>query len=116
MAAGRIVYLDEKANTQRAALASVANTVLLLANSSTIKRVGTRSAQITQQWTQDGVSVQIGDDAKFRALFIMGIDGLNPIVVKNNLSWDIPETVKEETQELVYRGEPNGFNESRTNS
>ena len=77
MAAGRIVYLDEKANdTQRAALASVANTVLLFANSATIKRVGTKTARITQQWTQDGVSVQIGDEATFRALFIMGIDGL----------------------------------------
>jgi hypothetical protein len=59
-------------------------------------------ARITQQVTAKGNFVEVAGRGGFRATYLIGHDGKNPIVVENPNSWNIPRSIKGETAYLRY--------------
>lgn len=61
-----------------------------------------QAARITQVVTEKGNEVEIEGHGGFKAEYVMGGDGKNPIVVENITAWNIPHSIKGRTQYLRY--------------
>jgi hypothetical protein len=123
MQSGRTLYIDTDTTAlQRQAIQEIADRVLELHTApsfyagQSMLYVGTLFDHITQERTATGSHVALGRDAEFRANRIIGLDGVNPIIVKNNLAWDIPEAIKGVTSLFKYNRDPEHFSVSDTNS
>ncbi len=74
-------------------------------------------ARIKQQVTAKGNFLEVAGRGGFRASYLTGHDGKNPIVVENPGSWNIPRSIKGETQYLKYSDDHgNKFSFKDTNS
>ena len=120
---GRTVYIDSQANAeQRAALLTIADSVLGLKNSvqfysgQSMTHIATKYTDILQEWDGKGNHVKLGDDGEFRAQYIIGRDGKNPIVVRNNTTWAINDAIKGQTSLFKYHYGRNQFGFTGTNS
>ncbi len=120
---GRIVYIDRTATPeQRTALLSIAESVLGLKTAEpfysgqAMNHLGTRYVEIIQEADEKGHHLKLGDDGEFRARYIVGRDGKNPVVVRNNTTWDIGEAIKGKTEFYRYRLGRNQFSFKNTNS
>jgi hypothetical protein len=120
---GRTVYIDQQANVvQRAALLSIAESVLGLKDDTRFFRgqsmahIATKYTDILQEWDGSGNHVTLGEDGEFRAQYIIGRDGKNPVVVKNNTTWAIDEAIKGKTSLFKYKSGNNHFAFQDTNS
>jgi hypothetical protein len=60
------------------------------------------SASIKQEVTDKGSYVEVAGHGGFKANYLMGHDGRNPIVVENMGSWNIPRSTKGRTEYLKY--------------
>jgi|SRR5690348_7221197 hypothetical protein len=61
-----------------------------------------KAARITQVVTEMGDEVEVEGHGGFKADYVMGGDGKNPIVVQNITAWNIPHAIKGRTQYLRY--------------
>lgn len=61
-----------------------------------------KSARITQVVTKKGNQVEIEGHGGFKADYVMGGDGKNPIVVENITAWNLPRSIKGRTEYLRY--------------
>jgi len=120
---GRTVYIDRSATPeQRAALLQIGEQVLGLKTAEpfyseqAMDHLGTRYVEIIQEADEHGHHLKLGDDGEFRARYIVGRDGKNPVVVKNNTTWDIAEAIKGKTDFYRYRFGRNRFSFKDTNS
>jgi hypothetical protein len=120
---GRTVYLDERADVaQRQALNDIAEAVLGLKDSApfyagqSMTHVGTRVVKIEQEADARSNHLKLGNDGEFRGEYIIGRDGKNPVVVKNNTTWAIDEAIKGKTSSFFYHYGRNSFTFKDTNS
>lgn len=120
---GRTLYIDEHASdAQRAALASIAEPLLGLKDSSrfypgqSMAHIGTRYVEIVQESDSHGNHLKLGGDGEFRAVYIIGRDGKTPVTVKNNTTWAIDEAIKAKTTLFGYHYGRNQFQMKGTNS
>jgi hypothetical protein len=60
------------------------------------------AAHITQVVTDKGNEVEIEGHGGFKADYVMGGDGKNPIVVENITAWNLPRSIKGRTEYLRY--------------
>jgi len=107
----RVWYIDDRATPEQAeALKAIATRIDPKANH-------WESVHIVQEVDEKGNKLQIGDQGGFEANYILGMDGKTPVVVENNTSWNIPQSVKGKTKILRYRDEfGNKFDMTGTNS
>jgi hypothetical protein len=61
-----------------------------------------KAAHITQVVTSKGTDVEIEGHGGFKANYVMGGDGKNPIVVENITAWNLPRSIKGRTDYLRY--------------
>lgn len=120
---GRTVYLDERADSaQRQALNDIAAAVLGLHDATpfyagqSMAHLATRIVKIEQEADAKGNHLKLGDDGEFRGEYIIGRDGKNPVVVKNNTTWAIDEAIKGKTSSFFYQYGRNRFTFKDTNS
>ncbi len=75
------------------------------------------AAHITQVVTDKGNEVEIEGHGGFKADYVMGGDGKNPIVVENITAWNLPRSIKGRTEYLRYTdGHGNKLDFKGTNS
>jgi hypothetical protein len=105
---GRTVFIDEKADSlQREALVRIIARVILRAQPAEVEaRVrevipNIRYAAVSQQYDAGRNSLLVSGIGEFSAEYLRGIDKSQPIVVKNNATWRIEDTIKAKT--LTYR-------------
>ncbi len=92
-------YIDELATPKQfAALGAIARRLGYHFN----LRAYFQAARITQLVTDKGNEVEIEGHGGFKADYVMGGDGKNPIVVENIIAWNIPHSIKGRTQYLRY--------------
>ncbi|HET7215616.1 MAG TPA: DUF1326 domain-containing protein [Terriglobia bacterium] len=76
-----------------------------------------KAARITQVVTDKGNKVEIEGHGGFKADYVIGGDGKNPIVVENITAWNIPHSIKGRTEYLRYSdSHGNNLNFKNTNS
>jgi len=107
----KVWYIDDRATPEQAeALKAIAKHI-----DPSVKYW--EPAHIVQEVGEKGNRLQIGDQGGFEANYIMGMDGKTPVIVKNNTSWNIPESVKGKTRFFRYRDTfGNKFDLTGTNS
>jgi len=92
-------YIDRRATTQQfEALQAIARRLGYHFNLPAFFQ----AARITQVVTEKGNEVEIEGHGGFKADYVMGGDGKNPIVVENITAWNIPHSIKGRTQYLRY--------------
>ena len=77
-----------------------------------------KGARITQMVTATGNEVEIEGHGGFKADYVMGGDGKNPIVVENITAWNLPRSIKGRTKYLRYsdsHGNNLDFNNTNSN-
>jgi hypothetical protein len=77
-----------------------------------------KAAHITQVVTDKGNEVEIEGHGGFKADYVVGGDGKNPIVVGNITAWNIPRSIKARTKYLRYsdsHGNKLDFNNTNSN-
>jgi hypothetical protein len=107
-------YIDDHASKEQFA----ALKVMLKHMDGTRKKIAYyESAQITQEITDAGQKLKVGDHGGFEADFIMGMDDKTPVKVENNTSWNIEPALKAKTTSLDYEDKHgNDFHRKATNS
>ena len=120
---GRTLYIDQRANdAQRAALSDIAVELMGLKDNAqfypgqSMAHIATRYVDIVQESDRKGNRLKMGDDGEFRADYIIGRDGKNPVVVRNNTTWAIEEAIKGNTSLFYYHYGRNQFQMQDTNS
>jgi hypothetical protein len=94
----KVWYIDSKATPeQAAALRAIAQHML--------KSEHVETASITQQVSDHGDLLKIGDNGEFAANYIMGGDKKGPVVVENNTSWNIRRAIKAKSEYVRYQDE-----------
>lgn len=94
----KVWYIDAKATPeQTAALRSIADHML--------KSEHVETAAITQEVSDKGNLLKIGDKGEFEADYIMGHDKKSPVVVENNTSWNIRRSIKAKSEHVHYQDE-----------
>ena|SRR5439155_20403461 len=109
---GEVWYIDDRAAPdQAAALRAIAGRML------TRKTAYFETARITQEASEKGNRLEIGNMGGFEADYIIGLDKKTPVVVENNTSWNIPKSIKGKTKRLRYKDQHgNKFDMTATNS
>jgi hypothetical protein len=107
-------YLDGRANPQQAAaLKAIAGRFLR----SHRYKVYFETARITQEVGEKGNKLEVAGRGGFEADYIVGLDGKTPVVVENNTTWNMPQSIKGKTKEWRYRDtHGNKFDFRATNS
>jgi len=120
---GRTLYIDQRADgAQRAALNDIAVDLMGLKDTAqfypgqSMAHIATRYADIVQEADKKSNHLKLGTDGEFRAEYIIGRDGINPVVVKNNTTWAIDEAIKANTSLFSYQYGRNRFQMKDTNS
>jgi hypothetical protein len=105
---GRTIFIDERAGEQqRAALRVIAARVIeRLSPEEAEKRAkevdpDVRYTAIKQEYDERRNHLEVAGIGEFAADYIMGLDKTQPLVVRNNTTWRIRETIKAKTS--LYR-------------
>lgn len=108
MKGGRTIFIDERADErQRQALRLIAMRVIVHTSAADAEaRVkeyeqSTRYAAVTQSYGQGSNHLKVEGLGEFAANYLMGQDKQQPIVVRNNTTWRIRDTIKAKT--TTYR-------------
>ncbi|PWT93774.1 MAG: hypothetical protein C5B54_01340 [Acidobacteria bacterium] len=81
------------------------------------KVLAVKRAPITQQVGDKGNELQIGTFGGFESDYLIGLDGKTPIVLLNNWSWNLAQSIKGKTKHLYYKDEyGNSFDLKDTNA
>ncbi|HEX5482873.1 MAG TPA: DUF1326 domain-containing protein [Terriglobia bacterium] len=111
-------YVDDQASaSQAAALQSIA-TALSGSVGRRASDLHFEKASITQVVGKSGSQVKVGDHGGFKAAYIIGMDGKNPIVVENMTAWNVQHDIKGKTDWLRYQdrfGNQFSFNGTNAN-
>jgi hypothetical protein len=80
------------------------------------KVLAVKRVPITQTVTAKSNALQIGQMGGFESDYLMGMDG-TPIILLNNWSWNLAQSIKGKTKHLYYKDEfGNAFDLKDTNS
>ncbi|HEV7843609.1 MAG TPA: DUF1326 domain-containing protein [Pyrinomonadaceae bacterium] len=108
MKSGRTIFIDERADErQRQALKLIAMRVIVHTSAEDAEtrareyEPSTRYAAITQAYGQGSNHLKVEGVGEFAGLYIMGQDKSQPIVVRNNTTWRVRDTIKAKTS--LYR-------------
>ena len=94
----KVWYIDSKATPeQAAALRAIAQHML--------KSPHLETATITQEVSDKGNLLKIGDKGEFAADYIMGVGKRGPVVVENNTSWNVHRSIKAKSEYVRYQDE-----------
>ncbi|HET9180073.1 MAG TPA: DUF1326 domain-containing protein [Terriglobia bacterium] len=92
-------YIDQRATPKQfAALQAIASRLNYHSDLPTFFK----TAHITQVVTEKGNEVEIEGHGGFKADYVMGGDGKNPIVVENITAWNLPRSIKGRTEYFRY--------------
>jgi hypothetical protein len=81
------------------------------------KILAVKRAPITQQVGDKGNQLQIGTLGGFESDYLMGMDGKTPIILLNNWSWNLAQSIKGKTKHFYYKDEyENSFDLKDTNA
>ena len=105
---GRTIFIDQRANEpQRQALRLIAMRVIVHTTAEIAEErarefeQSTRFAAIMQEYGQGRNRLKVEGIGEFAANYIMGQDKLQPVIVRNNTTWRIQDTIKAKT--TLYR-------------
>ena len=101
---GRYIFIDERANArQREALQRISARVIEHASVEDTERVAkeiagkVRYAAIEKSYDDRRNHLKVEGFGEFDAFYIMGMDKNAPLVVRNNTTWRVKETIKAKT-------------------
>jgi hypothetical protein len=105
MKSGRFIFIDERADArQREALAIIAARVIdrVPANEAEAKAgeiaKDVRYAAVEQTYDDRKNSLKVAGIGEFAADYVMGMDQTSPVVVRNNTTWRVRDTIKAKTK------------------
>ncbi|MBV9957744.1 MAG: DUF1326 domain-containing protein [Acidobacteria bacterium] len=108
LAHGRTLFIDERANDQqRAALRVILARIIERASAEEGEDEAARLAKemryvgIKQEYDDRRNRLEVAGIGQFNANYIMGLDKTQPLVVRNNTTWRIRESIKAKT--TLYR-------------
>jgi hypothetical protein len=113
-AKGMVWYIDERANpAQSEALKQIGTAMwrkALKANGVTdpkkappeFRLLGFKRAKIEQTSSEGKSYLKIVGAGGFSADYIIGLDGMTPVKVENNWSWNVQDGIKAKTRRLAY--------------
>lgn len=120
---GRTIFIDERANeSQREALRIIAARVILRASpenaEAKAKEIArnVRYARIKQEYDDRRNHLSVNGVGEFSAIYIMGLDKTHPVVVRNNTTWRILDTIKAKTSNFRVKLGKDTINTKNTNS
>jgi hypothetical protein len=101
---GRHIFIDERADArQREALQRIAARVIEHASAEDTEKVAkeiagkARYAAIEQSYDDRRNHLKVAGIGEFDAFYVMGMDKNAPLVVRNNTTWRVKETIKAKT-------------------
>ena len=101
---GRYIFIDERADPrQREALLRVAARVIEHASPEETERVAkeiaakVRYAAVEQSYDDRKNRLKVAGIGEFDSFYVMGLDRNSPVVVRNNTTWRVRETIKAKT-------------------
>jgi hypothetical protein len=105
---GRTIFIDQRATeSQRQALKLIAMRVIVRTapedaeKSAKEYEPSTRFAAVTQEYNQSSNHLKVEGIGEFSARYIMGLDKQQPVMVRNNTTWRIRDSIKAKT--TLYR-------------
>lgn len=105
---GRYIFIDERADeSQRKALRWIAARVIFHVPEDKAEEKAkeiaehARYAKVEQNYDDRKNSLKVEGIGEFAAAYVMGMDQKNPVVVHNNTTWRVRDTIKAKTS--VYR-------------
>lgn len=120
---GRYIFIDERATErQREALQRIAARVIEHASADETERVAkdiaknVRYAAIEQSYDDRRNHLKVAGLGEFEANYIMGMDKNAPLVVRNNTTWRVKETIKAKTNFYKIKLGSDLINTKDTNS
>lgn len=101
---GRYIFIDERADPrQRDALQHIAARVIEHASPEDTEKVAkeiaqkTRYAAVEQSYDDRRNHLKVAGLGEFDSFYIMGLDKNQPLIVRNNTTWRVKETIKAKT-------------------
>jgi hypothetical protein len=119
----RTFFIDERANAdQRDAIkqiiARVIQKVTVAESSKTVREITPDIRYVTVKQTYDDRRnrLEVAGLGEFAADYIMGLDKSKPVIVHNNTTWRLPDTIKAKTSIFRVRAGADAINTNGTNS
>lgn len=120
---GRTIFIDERANElQREALRIIAARVILRAKPENAEArakelaKSVRYSLIKQEYDDRRNHLTVNGVGEFSAIYILGLDKTQPVVVRNNTTWRIHDTIKAKTSNFRVKLGKDTVNTKNTNS
>lgn len=105
MKSGRFIFIDERADErQREALRVIAARVIFHASANEAEAKAkeiaehARYARVEQSYDDRKNSLKVAGLGEFAADYVIGMDGKSPVVVHNNTTWRVRDTIKAKTK------------------
>ncbi|MFN2453184.1 MAG: DUF1326 domain-containing protein [Pyrinomonadaceae bacterium] len=123
LANGQTIFVDERADArQREALKIIAARVIVHTSpEETVAKVKeitprVRYAAVKQEYDKRHNLLQVAGIGEFAADYIMGIDDSQPVVVRNNTTWRVKDSIKAKTSVFRVKVGRDAINTKDTNS